>query len=116
MRTFRPINNNVLLEPEPFAEQSGAGLWLPQPKRDQGLPRTAKVIAVGPGKMVTEETEAVKIGHSGIPPGVRIKPQVRPGDRVYYLHFRGQDRYAQPEKYGEKYLLIDADDILAVIE
>ena len=99
---FRPVGNNVLLEPEPFAEQSGAGVWLPQPKRQQGHVRAAKVLAVGPGKRCED--------------GSRVPPEMRAGDRVIYLNFKGQDAYAGPGKYApEKLLLLDADDILAVV-
>jgi co-chaperonin GroES (HSP10) len=110
--SWRPIGNNVLLRPEPFKEKSDGGLWLPKPSRDQGQPRTAIVIAVGPGKMILK-----KVGNLGLDEvGYRRPPGLGPGDRVLYLHFRGQDRYAQPDKYGEKLLILDADDILAVVE
>jgi len=99
---YRPVGNNVLLEPEPFAEQSGAGVWLPKPRREQGLPRTAKVLAVGPGKMLED--------------GSRVPPEVKVGDKVVYLNFKGQDAYAGPGKYGPKLLLLSADDLLAVTE
>ena len=106
--SWRPISNNVLVRPEPFKEKSNGGLWLPQPKRDQGQPRTAIVIAVGPGKMLTDD-QASRAGE-------RVGPSLGPGDRVIYLHFKGQDKYAQPDKYGEKVLILNADDILAVVE
>jgi co-chaperonin GroES (HSP10) len=78
------------------------------------------VIAVGPGKMVSKEGFPARWPNGDCKGptkislvGERLPCGLRPGDRVIYLHWKGQDRYAQPEKYGEKLLILDADDVLA---
>ena len=63
----------------------------------QGETQQAEVIAVGGGKVVD---------------GKEVPVQVKPGDRVIYGKYTGTEI-----KYeGEKYLVINADDIIAIVK
>src|SRR3972149_1722731 len=93
--SIRPLLDNVLIEPMERERQLPSGLVIPDTAKEK--PQEGKVIAVGPGK--TEKGELVK-------PGVKV------GDRVLYKRYGGDEIKIE----GKEYLMVSADDILAVIE
>lgn len=72
-----------------------SGIVIPDTAKEK--PQEGKVVAVGPGKM----------NH-----GQLIKPEVKVGDRVLYKRYGGDEIKIE----GKEYLMVSADDILAVIE
>ncbi len=92
---IKPLLDNVLIEPLERETQLPSGLVIPDTAKEK--PQEGKVVAVGPGKMEK---------------GEMIKPQVKVGDRVIYKRYGGDELKID----GKDYLIVSADDILAVIE
>ena len=63
----------------------------------QEKPQEAEVIAVGPGGMVD---------------GKEVTMQVKPGDKVIYSKYAGNEVKLE----GEEYIIVRQNDILAVVE
>ncbi len=88
----KPCGNHVLVERED-AQTTKGGILLPESA--QKKPRQGVVLAVGPGVMNAK-------GH--------LEPiDVRVGDRVLFSSYGGTE-------YQDDYLIVSADDILAVFE
>ena len=77
-------------------QQLPSGIVIPDTAKEK--PQEGKVVAVGPGKTEKGET---------------VKPQVKVGDHVWYKSY-GSDEIKDME--GKEYLMVSADDIIAVIE
>lgn len=93
--SIRPLLDNVLIEPLERETQLPSGLVIPDTAKEK--PQEGKVVAVGPGKSEKGET---------------VKPQVKVGDHVLYKRYGGDEIKIE----GQDYLMVSADDILAVIE
>ncbi|NIT03705.1 co-chaperone GroES [Candidatus Saccharibacteria bacterium] len=91
----KPLGNNVLVQPLEREEKLPSGLVIPDTAKEK--PQEGKVLAVGPGKREKGEL---------------IKPEVKVGDHVLYKRFGGDEIKDQE---GKEYLIVDADDILAVV-
>ncbi|HUZ92735.1 MAG TPA: co-chaperone GroES [Candidatus Paceibacterota bacterium] len=94
---FKPLSNNVFLEP--FAEEktTKSGIVLPD-TAEKEKPVKGTVLATGPGK-VNEK-------------GERVAMSVKAGDKVLFEKY-GMDEI---EVEGKKYLVGAEDKILAIIE
>lgn len=93
---IKPLGERILikrLEPE---EVKKGGIIIPDTAKEK--PQQGEVIEVGPGKMNEE--------------GKRIPVEVKKGDKVLFGKYAGSD----VEINGEEYLMIQQDDILAIIE
>jgi chaperonin GroES len=86
-----PIRDMVLVKLEPPPEQMASGLFRPKTATDKEA-RFATVLAVGPGR-VTQY-------------GVRVAPEVKPGDRVLICEYNLLQRVT---RFGE------GDDDLATV-
>ena len=90
-----PLGDRVVLKQFEAEETTKSGIILTS--KTQEKPQQAEVIAVGGGKVVD---------------GKEVPVQVKPGDRVIYGKYTGTEI-----KYeGEKYLVINADDIIAIVK
>ncbi|MCQ2547728.1 MAG: co-chaperone GroES [Clostridia bacterium] len=88
---IKPLGSRVLLKKLEAEEKTEGGLILTSSAKE--APQLAEVIAVGPG---TDE----------------VKMEVKAGDKVVFAKYGGTE-----VKYdGEKYMLMDQKDILAVVE
>ena len=92
---LRPLHDYVVLEKIKEEEMTKSGIILTKEPKDQ--PSKGVVIAVGPGK--TEDGKLVETG-------------LEAGQRVIYKKYSGTE--VTDDK--KDYLLIKAEDILAVIE
>ncbi|MCI2111478.1 MAG: co-chaperone GroES [Bacilli bacterium] len=92
---IKPLGDNLLIEKVPNEKKVGS-IVLTSEKKTGNL---ATVLAIGPGK-----EDAAK----GLLPIKGIKV----GDKVVYREYAGTDY----EDDGHKYLLIKAEDILAVVD
>lgn len=90
---IKPLRDYVVLEAE-TAKKNVGGFILPESKEK---PSVAKVVAVGPGKTVE---------------GTREEIPLKTGDRVIYKEYSTTEYKDQDSKY----LLIKAEDIIAIIE
>lgn len=93
--TLKPVADRVIVKYFETEDKTASGIVLPESSKEKT--QQAEVIAVGGGKVVD---------------GKEVPVQVKPGDRVIYGKYTGTEI-----KYeGEKYLVINADDIIAIVK
>lgn len=91
---IKPLYNNVLLKKEKMANTTSSGIILSQKEKNEDY---ALVVAVGTGKIVDGKKEEIPL---------------KVNDKVMYKKYSGTDvKYEE-----EEYILIDAEDILAIVE
>ena len=88
---IKPIGERVLLKPIKKEEKTKSGILLSSKSSNIDTQNQAEVIALGKG----EKLEGIKVG-----------------DKVIFNRFSGNEI----EDGEEKYLVVNAEDILAVIE
>ena len=93
---IKPLSDYVVAEAEKAASKTASGLYVPDSAQEK--PSTAKVLAVGPGK-VGDDNE-------------RIPMTVKVGDRVMYKSYST----TEVKHDGKEYILIREDDILATVK
>ena len=90
-----PLSDRVVLKQLEAEETTKSGIILAA--KAQEKPQEAEVIAVGPG---------------GVVDGKEIVMQVKPGDKVIYSKYSGNEVKLD----GEEYIIVRQNDILAVVE
>ena len=90
-----PLGDRVVLKQVEAEETTKSGLILTTSAQEK--PQEAEVIAVGPGGMVD---------------GKEVTMQVKPGDKVIYSKYAGNEVKLE----GEEYIIVRQNDILAVAE
>ena len=93
---INPLSDYVVAEAEVASTKTASGLYLPDSATER--PKTAKVVAVGPGK-VGEDNE-------------RIPMTVKVGDRIVYKSYSTTDIKLD----NKEYILVREDDILATVK
>ncbi|MDO4413175.1 co-chaperone GroES [Cutibacterium sp.] len=94
--TIKPLEDRVLVQPLEAEQTTASGLVIPDTAKEK--PQEGKVIAAGPGRVDDK--------------GTRVPMDVKEGDVVIFSKYGGTD-----VKYdGQEYLLLNARDILAVVE
>ena len=96
MAKIKPINDKVLVKRLEAESKTKGGIVLPDNAKEK--PKEGKVVEVGNGKLLKG--------------GERSKFQVKKGDRVIFSPYAGTEVKVD----GDEFLLINEDDILAVIE
>ncbi len=93
---LQPLGDRVVVQREESEAKTAGGIVLPDSAKDK--PSRGKVISIGDGRLLDD--------------GSRSKLQVKPGDRVIFSSYAGEQF-----KVGEdELLLMREDEILAVIE
>ena len=92
-----PCSDNVLLEPVKSEEKTKSGILLPD-SASKERPEQGKVVAVGPGKKNKQ--------------GQIIPLSVKVGQKVLFKKYSSNEIKVEEKEY----LIIEEDDILAVIE
>lgn len=93
---LRPLRNRVIVERNEHEESTKSGIIITDSSKER--PSQGKIIAVGPGRL----------RESG-----ELQPMsVEVGEEIYFSKYAGEE----VEYEGNKYLILDDDDILAVIE
>ncbi len=92
----KPLGDKVIVEVLGAKEKSTGGIFLPDSAQEK--PQEAKVLAVGSGKV--------------LPNGKVAPPEVREGDKVLFGKYSGSEIKLD----GKEYLIINQDDVLAVIK
>ena len=59
-----------------------------------------------------QEAEVIAVGHGGMVDGKEVTMQVKPGDKVIYSKYAGNEVKLE----GEEYIIVRQNDILAVVE
>ena len=90
-----PLGDKIVLKQLEAEETTKSGIVLPGQAKEK--PQEAEVIAVGPGGMVD---------------GKEVTMQVKPGDKVIYSKYAGNEVKLE----GEEYIVVRQNDILAVVE
>ena len=94
--TIKPLEDRVLVLPLEAETTTASGLVIPDTAKEK--PPEGRVIAAGPGRVDDK--------------GVRVPMDVSEGDVVIFSKYGGTE-----VKYdGEDYLLLNAREILAVVE
>ncbi|MFZ3100557.1 MAG: co-chaperone GroES [Minisyncoccales bacterium] len=92
-----PCSDNVLLEPVKSEEKTKSGILLPD-SASKERPEQGKVVAVGPGKKNKQ--------------GQIIPLSVKVGQKVLFKKYSSNEIKVEEKEY----LIIEENDILAVIE
>ncbi len=93
---INPLSDYVVAQAEVASNKTASGLYLPDNATEK--PKTAKVVAVGPGK-VGDDNE-------------RVPMTVKVGDRIVYKSYSTTD-----VKVGDQdYILVREDDVLATVK
>jgi chaperonin GroES len=90
-----PLGANVVVKRLPADEVTAGGIVLPDAAQEK--PRQGRVLSIGDGRM--------------LPNGARTKHQVSEGDRVLFGSYAG----AEVEVNGEEFLIMDENEILAIV-
>lgn len=94
---IKPLADRVLIKMEEGEETTKSGIILSSGSKEK--PQIAKVIEVGPGKIIEGKDEKTKMN-------------VKKGDRVIVSKYSGTEI-----KYeGEDYIIVNIDDILALVD
>ena len=93
--TLQPLHDRIVIEAAPKEEKTASGLILPDSAQEKPLKGT--VLAVGPGKTLDNGTKATI--------------DVKEGDTVLYGKYSGTEVTVG----GKDYIILRADDILAVL-
>jgi chaperonin GroES len=95
---IKPLQDYLLIEKVPSEKKVGSIVLTSEKKTGN----VATVVAMGPGKLVTEGASAGTLA--------KIK-DIQVGDKVIYREYSGTDY----EDGDHKYLLIKAEDVLAIV-
>ena len=95
MSSLKPLADRVLVKPDEAEQKTASGLYIASNAQEK--PQRGTIVAVGAGKVNDK--------------GERIPMDVKVGDVVIYGKFGGNEVKVD----GEKYLLMRADDIYAVV-
>ena len=92
---IQPLSNHIIIKPLDEGKTTASGIVLPESKEER--PTQGEVVAVGPGKKNEK--------------GETIAMSVSVGQKVLFKKY-GPDEF---EYNGEKFLIGEEDDVLAVI-
>ena len=90
-----PLGDRVVLKQFEAEETTKSGIILAS--KSQEKPQEAEVVAVGPGGMVD---------------GKAVAMQVKPGDKVIYSKYAGNEVKLDDEEF----IIVNLNDILAIVE
>jgi chaperonin GroES len=93
---LKPLADHIVVQVVTEEQRTQGGIVLPDTAKEK--PQDAKVIAVGPGRLLDS--------------GSRVVPEVQAGDRVIFAKYSGTEFKID----GEEYLILRESDILAVRE
>lgn len=94
---LRPIGGHIIVAPQAKEEKTAAGIYLPS-TGEKDRPEQGKVIAVGAGKLLEN--------------GTRQAIEVKEGDAVLFKSYAAHEI----ELDKVKYLVVPAEEVMAVIE
>ena len=93
---LKPLGDKVIVEILKAEDKTKGGIILPDTAKEK--PQEAKVIAVGSGKTLEN--------------GKVVSPDVKTGDIIIFGKYSGSEVKVEDKEY----LIIDADDILAIVK
>ena len=93
---LKPLGDKIIVEVLGAQDKTKGGIILPDSAKEK--PQEAKVVSVGSGKT--------------LPSGKTVPPGVKAGDTILFGKYSGNEVKVN----GKEYLIINQDDILAVIK
>ena len=93
---LKPLGDKVIVEVLDAKDKTSGGIILPDSAQEK--PQEAKVLAVGSGKLLRN--------------GKVVPPEMKTGDTVLFGKYSGNEVKLD----GKEYLIINQDDVLAVIK
>jgi chaperonin GroES len=94
---IKPLSDHIVIEPISQEEKTKSGIFLPQTVEKE-RPEQGKVVAVGPGKMLSS--------------GKRGEMEVKKGDVVLFSKYGPNEIKVE----NKNYLIAKLEDILAILE
>lgn len=95
MSNLRPLGDKVVVQLLEEEEKTAGGIYLPDAAKKK--PQEGKIIAVGPGRILDD--------------GTRHKVSVKPGDRVIFSKYGGNEVTIGVEEYT----ILDEDQVYAIV-
>ncbi|HEJ8981253.1 co-chaperone GroES [Staphylococcus aureus] len=93
---LKPIGNRVIIEKKEQEQTTKSGIVLTDSAKEKS--NEGVIVAVGIGRLLND--------------GTRVTPEVKEGDRVVFQQYAG----TEVKRDNETYLVLNEEDILAVIE
>lgn len=93
---IQPLGNRILVKPQEEEETIAGGLVIPPSASDEKRPAMGEVLKLGEGKDDD---------------GDKVEFNVKKGDIIYFKKYSPNEI----EIEGEQYLIVDAEDVLAII-
>lgn len=93
---LKPLGNRVIIEKVEQEQTTKSGIVLTDSAKEKS--NEGKIIAVGAGRLLDD--------------GTRVTPEVKEGDSVVFQQYAG----TEIKHCEETYLILNEDDILAVIQ
>ncbi|MBG1372264.1 co-chaperone GroES [Staphylococcus aureus] len=93
---LKPIGNRVIIEKKEQEQTTKSGIVLTDSAKEKS--NEGVIVAVGTGRLLND--------------GTRVTPEVKEGDRVVFQQYDG----TEVKRDNETYLVLNEEDILAVIE
>ncbi|HIW98596.1 MAG TPA: co-chaperone GroES [Candidatus Nesterenkonia stercoripullorum] len=94
--SIKPLEDRIVVRPLEAEQTTASGLVIPDTAKEK--PQEGEVVAVGPGRFDDK--------------GNRVPVDVATGDVVIYSKFGG----TEVKVSGEEYLVLNARDVLAIVE
>ncbi len=94
---IQPISDHIVIKPISKEQKTESGILIPDTAKEE-KPEQGKVVAVGPGKVLSS--------------GERKPMEVEKGDQVIFTKYGP----SQVKLKGQKYLIASSSDILAVLK
>jgi chaperonin GroES len=92
----RPLHDKILIKRVDAAQMTKGGIIIPDTVKEK--PQEGKVVAVGTGRILED--------------GKVVSLEVKAGDRVLFSKYGGTEVRLD----GEEYIILDENEVLAVIE
>ena len=93
---LKPLGDRLVVKQQEAQDKTKSGLVLPDTAKEK--PQEAKVLSVGPGRVLDDGS---------------VKPlEVKSGDKVLYGKYSGTEVHVQDEDY----LILREDDVLAIVQ
>ena len=93
---LKPLGDKIIVELLGAKDKTKGGIILPDSAQEK--PQEAKVLAVGSGKILSN--------------GKVVPPELKAGDTILFGKYSG----SEVKLDGKEYLIINQDDVLAVIK
>lgn len=93
---LKPLGSRIVIEKKEQEQTTKSGIVLTDSAKENS--NEGEVVAVGPGRLLEN--------------GQRVAPEVQVGDRVVFQQYAG----TEVKRNDKKYLVLDVEEVLAIIE